>query len=709
MSLRSLIGCFYSLVLCLFLASGIVSSIVAQSRADVGDGRIINGQEVNITQVPWQVAVLSSSEPNDFYAQNCGASILDENWVLSAAHCFVFSNQPDKTAADIEILAGVTTLGEGVSSRIAVQQIIPHPAYDPATTNNDIALLKLATPVGLNGTTKQAISLPFDEPKATWPAVNTSATVSGWGNTSTTGSAYPSALMAAEVDVLTNPSETQCGSYSTSVYLPDTMLCAAEMTVGKDSCQGDSGGPLAIEVSGTWTLAGIVSWGYGCADPQYPGVYTRVTSYLDWIEGYAPELKPDDEELAVGGLPAWLLYAATQQQEPISQLGAAINGAAAGDGFGGPLDLSADGQYLAIGRATKVIPATKPGTVKVFEWSNEAWQQRGSTLDGEEVDDYFGQHLAISDDGNRLVVGAYANDGGGANAGSVRVFEYISGDWAQLGQDIDGEDAGDGSGRVAISGDGAFVAVGAPANDDGSVDDFRNIGKVRVYQYDGSAWVQAGQDITGEADVDQCCDALALSADGGVLAAGAGYNDGNGNRAGHVRVFQWNGVSWSQVGTDIDGEAAEDLSGRSISLSSDGSVVAIGAALNGGNGNEAGHVRVFRWDGVSWSQVGSDIDGEAAGDSLGQNALSGDGSTLVVSAGRSDVGGDDSGNVRVFRYVNNDWTQVGKNVPGAAAYDGLGAVAISADGARFAVGSGNVDSNGQDSGQVKVFQINTGD
>ena len=271
MFFRSNINWERLLVVCIFTASGVSGYVAAQPGND-DDDRIINGQEVNITKVPWQVAVVSSSEPNDFYAQSCGASILSENWILSAAHCFVFEDQPSTAAADIEILAGVTTLGEA-SSRISVQQIIAHPSYDPSTTNNDIALLKLAAPVGLNGTSKKPIALPFEQQKATWPAADTPATVSGWGNTSTTGSAYPSALMAAVVDVLTTPSETQCGSYSTSAYLANTMLCAAEMTVGKDACQGDSGGPLAVEVSGAWIRAGLVSWGYGCADPQYPGVY----------------------------------------------------------------------------------------------------------------------------------------------------------------------------------------------------------------------------------------------------------------------------------------------------------------------------------------------------------------------------------------------------------------------------------------------------
>ena len=269
--------------------------------------RIINGLPVNISEVPWQVALVDSDVSQDEYAQFCGGSIASENWIVTAAHCL-----PGLTAGDIEIIAGITTLGEPGSARSAVQQIISHPEYDDATLENDIALLKLASPLNLDSAARSAIALPYAQQGTSWPAANTCATVSGWGNTSTTTLNYPDHLMAAEVDVLTGPTDPQCGSYSTYDYLPELMLCAAEMTLGRDACQGDSGGPLAVDVAGNWTLAGIVSWGFGCADPLYPGVYTRVTRYLGWVENHAPELNPDYEEDIPMGLPIWLLYEASR-------------------------------------------------------------------------------------------------------------------------------------------------------------------------------------------------------------------------------------------------------------------------------------------------------------------------------------------------------------------------------------------------------------
>jgi len=109
--------------------------------------------------------------------------------------------------------------------------------------------------------------------------------------------------------------------------------------------------------------------------------------------------------------------------------------------------------------------------------------------------------------------------------------------------------------------------------------------------------------------------------------------DGNGRESGHVRVFNFNGNSWEKLGNDIDGESNKDISGWSISLSGDGSIVAIGAHLNDGNGIDSGHVRVYQNDGVTWTQLGDDIDGEAAEDGSGRSvSLSGDGSIVAIGA-----------------------------------------------------------------------------
>ena len=167
------------------------------------------------------------------------------------------------------------------------------------------------------------------------------------------------------------------------------------------------------------------------------------------------------------------------------------------------------------------------------------------------------------------------------------MYQNISGTWTQLGGDIDGEAAGDQSGKsVSLSSDGTIVAIGAFGNDGNGP----SSGHVRVYQNISGTWTQLGGDIDGEADEDQSGISVSLSSDGTIVAIGA---DGNNGASGHVRVYQNISGTWTQLGGDIDGEAASDNSGTSVSLSSDGTIVAIGAYGNDGNGSSSGHVRIY--------------------------------------------------------------------------------------------------------------------
>ena len=234
---------------------------------------------------------------------------------------------------------------------------------------------------------------------------------------------------------------------------------------------------------------------------------------------------------------------------------------------------------------------------------SQNWTQIGQDIDGEAAGDQSGFSVSMSADGNRMAVGAPYNDGVlGNDEGHVRIYENISGTWTQIGQDIDGEAIDDMFGwSVSLSSDGNTVAIGAEANDGGG----NMSGHVRVFQYDGNNWNQLGQDIDGEAAGDHSGWSVSTNGDGTIVAIGAPSNDGNGSNSGHVRVYNWDGSSWVQLGNDIDGEATSDRSGSSVSLSSDGSRVAIGAEknawINGCTNNScgvsAGHVRVYEWDG----------------------------------------------------------------------------------------------------------------
>jgi hypothetical protein len=244
------------------------------------------------------------------------------------------------------------------------------------------------------------------------------------------------------------------------------------------------------------------------------------------------------------------------------------------------------------------------------------WVELGSDIDGEAAGDFSGSSVAMSADGKRVAIGSWANDGTANLSGHVRIYGLTEGGWAKVGRDINGEEEGDESGgSVALSADGTRVAIGARNNDgNGS-----HSGQVRVYDYDptGQQWDQVGQAIDGEADGDHSGSSVDMSADGKRVAIGA-WTNGN-NDSGHVRIYDLDGTTstWNKAGQDINGEAADDYSGRSVAMSADGNLVAVGANSNNDNGSSSGHVRIYVLNGTTWNQVGQDIDGEATSDNSG--------------------------------------------------------------------------------------------
>jgi V8-like Glu-specific endopeptidase len=244
---------------------------------------IVGGSAAEIEDYPWQVALVRAGNYTAKSVQFCGGSIINEEWILTAAHCLDdFSN-----ANEISIAYGMGSLEEddNTISYVEVEAFYLHPNYDDQSQDNDIALIKLASPIP-TGATAQIISYATSN-TTDIEADGYSSYVTGWGNMSGEdgGSDFPDQLMAAEVPVVSNTRANRNNSYGGAIT--DGMLVAGFMDGGIDACQGDSGGPLAAQdADGKWVQIGVVSWGYGCARANYPGVYARVSYYQDWIEGY---------------------------------------------------------------------------------------------------------------------------------------------------------------------------------------------------------------------------------------------------------------------------------------------------------------------------------------------------------------------------------------------------------------------------------------
>ena len=328
------------------------------------------------------------------------------------------------------------------------------------------------------------------------------------------------------------------------------------------------------------------------------------------------------------------------------QKGVDIDGEAAADESGQSVSMP-DANTLAIGANGNDGGGTAAGHVRVYSWSGTAWVQKGADIDGEAAGDWSGISVSMPD-ANTVAIGAYHNDDGGIWAGHVRVYTWSGTAWEQKGVDIDGEAGIDGSGLSVSMPDANTVAIGAPNNDGGGID----AGHVRIYTWSGTAWIQKGVDIDGEAAGDWSGWAVSMP-DANTIAIGAIYNDGGGTAAGHVRVYTWSGTAWIQKGVDIDGEAAADESGEWVSMP-DANTLAIGANKNDGGGSNAGHVRVYTWSGTAWEQKGVDIDGEAAFDWSGWALSMPDANTLAVGAYYNDDGGSNAGHVRVYSLATVD-------------------------------------------------------
>jgi secreted trypsin-like serine protease len=243
---------------------------------DLPSGYIVGGQQARVYEFPWQASIRRKSTDSHF----CGGIVLNERWVLTAAHCM-----DGETPALVSIVVGdwqrsASSTENPVRQHMNVESIIVHESYSSRTMQNDISLVRLSSDIVFSEDL-QPVCAPDPDNLYTYAK----SVCSGWGTLRSGGVCCPDILQYVTLNITTNQFCNDEYGIANRIY--DDMICASDNIGGieRDSCQGDSGGPLVVQGSdGRFSVVGIVSWGIGCAS-GYPGVYARVGYFVDWING----------------------------------------------------------------------------------------------------------------------------------------------------------------------------------------------------------------------------------------------------------------------------------------------------------------------------------------------------------------------------------------------------------------------------------------
>lgn len=373
-----------------------------------------------------------------------------------------------------------------------------------------------------------------------------------------------------------------------------------------------------------------------------------------------------------------------------------LNAIAAGDDFGFSVAMNATGTVCIIGAPNFDTNNIGRAVVYAFNATAKLWEQRGDPFLGALSGQKLGYSVAINGDGTRIVIGSPGNS-------NVQVYSWNGTSYTVIRNSTETATAAGWS--VAINSAGNRIAVGAPTNSATGTD--RGAVEILDYSGSGTTWNSHGIIAYGEANGDKSGWCVSLNSSGNRVAIGAPFNDIGGTitQAGHTRVYHnTSGTSWIKLGIDLDGSSINEQSGFNISLNDVGDIVAIGNIQDDTSANnDAGTTRVYKWSGGagtsgSWSQQGLDLNGNP-GDLLGYSvSLNSEGNILAIGAPfRDNASGIDSGGAQVYEFDNTNviWKQIRPLLQGQSVGEQSGlSVSLSKNSKKIIVGAPYTSTGG---------------
>jgi hypothetical protein len=376
-----------------------------------------------------------------------------------------------------------------------------------------------------------------------------------------------------------------------------------------------------------------------------------------------------------------------------TKIGTDITGESKDDGCGESVSINSDGSIVAVGAPWNSPKYQWAGHVRIYKNNSGVWTQIGKDIDGNRQAENSGTAISLSGDGSIIAVGAPGKESynGGQNVapskGYVRIYKNLNSIWTQVGQEITDTNTSMFGESVSLSSDGSIVAAKG-SSWCSSCNSWSKVSFVKVFKNINGTWTQIGKNfgVDSNSKYNKTC----LSGDGNTVAVynGNRTDDDENYDTAIVRIFRNNNGTWTKIGADITGVLVE-----SISINSDGNVIAVGTPRV--DWPDTCYVRIYKNINGIWTQVGKDIKGdeeEYFGYSLSINS---DGNVVAIGAPHNNNNGDESGAVRVYKNINGYWTELYDEIQGKGdlAYCGT-SVAISSDGNILVTGSTHDGGNG---------------